>query len=191
MLNSSQSCLDNHQGFRTLLQAMSRPGSIHSFPQAAGDRQQALLQLFDTVLDQQASFALLEEDPEFADRVRILTGSQQKAAEQADFLLAPQGSSRGQLKALKRGRLAFPDEGATVVFAVDSISSGDAASGLSLSGPGIKETSHPRIEGLDSEDLSQLQEINSEFPLGIDCIFVDRSGQIMCIPRSTKIGGIG
>lgn len=191
MQTFNQSCLDNHQCYRVLLQAMSRPGKIFTLADAPIQREQALLRLIDTVLDQQVSFGLFDASPELEGQLQLLTGSRTAPLEGADFLLAPSGSSHGQLRTAKRGRLEFPDEGATVVFAVETLSEGNATTGLPLTGPGIKETIHPQIDGLDQRDLDALKEINSDYPLGIDCIFVDRAGQLLCIPRSTRIGGNG
>lgn len=190
MTRVNQRGLENHQNFRILLKAMSHPGTICSLP-AAKDQRQALLQLLDTILDQQAGFALFEEDPEFVAQIRSLTGSRVDSLQRADFLLALSGSSFDQLRSVKRGRLEFPDEGATVVFAVESLSEAQANDGLALSGPGIRQTVYRRIQGLDPRDLAALKEINSEFPLGIDAVFIDRTGQLFCIPRSTRIGGLG
>lgn len=189
MTKVNQRCLENHQNFRILLQAMSRPGTICSLT-AAKNQRQALLQLLDTLLDQQASFALFAEDPEFVAHLQSLTGSRLDNLQRADFLLALTGSSFDQLRRVKRGRLEFPDEGATVVFAVESISETESKGGLALSGPGIQQTVHRRIQGIDPQDLVALQEINSDFPLGIDAVFIDRAGQLFCIPRSTRIGGL-
>ena len=36
-------------------------------------------------------------------------------------------------------------------------------------------------------ELASIQDANKDFPLGIDCIFLDRTGKIACIPRSTTI----
>ncbi|MEA3544779.1 MAG: phosphonate C-P lyase system protein PhnH, partial [Thermodesulfobacteriota bacterium] len=57
-----------------------------------------------------------------------------------------------------------------------------------LSGPGIEDNIYPKIDGLAAQELNQLKEVNTEYPLGIDCIFIDQNGQLMCIPRSTRIG---
>jgi alpha-D-ribose 1-methylphosphonate 5-triphosphate synthase subunit PhnH len=43
------------------------------------------------------------------------------------------------------------------------------------------------IDGLNSNDLELLFEINSDFPLGVDTLFVDEAGRIVAIPRSTRM----
>ncbi len=140
----TQSCLDNHDCFRVLLQAMSRPGTIFPLPETA-DRGLLpdALRVLDTVVDQQSSCCLLDADPGFAAQLQDLTHTMFKPADEADFLLAFSGHSRGRLLKAKRGRLAFPDQGATILFGVDSLSDGDRDSGVPLSGPGIKAVNYP------------------------------------------------
>ena len=189
MLNFHQNCLDNHQCFRLLLQAMSRPGKVFQLPKGVSGGKDALFGLLGAILDSQVSYCLLEFDPELENRLQICTGARAERVETADFLLAPNGTSHGKLHRAKRGRLEYPDEGATVLFSVHALSNVAAETALSLTGPGIRECISPQIEGLDTTELEQLKEINREYPLGIDSIFVDRQGRLMCIPRSTCIGG--
>ncbi len=189
MMISPQSCLDNHRCFRVLLQAMSRPGEVFNLPDAVADASEALLRLLAALLDQQSGYCLLEANPELEQQLQLRTGARPVSAEAADFLLAPAGSSHGQLRNAKPGRLEYPDEGATILYAVAELGAGCAASGLTLSGPGIKKRNHPRILGLDNRELGWLKEINSAYPLGVDAVFVDRAGRLLCIPRSTRIKG--
>jgi alpha-D-ribose 1-methylphosphonate 5-triphosphate synthase subunit PhnH len=56
-----------------------------------------------------------------------------------------------------------------------------------LKGPGIKDAIAVAISGLGENELADIKETTSEFPMGIDCVFVDGAGQVMCIPRSTRI----
>lgn len=189
MSSFSQSCLDNHACFRVLLQAMSRPGTIYQLPAISqGDFESSLIRLLDTVLDQQSSCHLVQSDPALEQKIKDHTGTHFTAAESADFILALSGNSQGKVCTAKRGRLDFPDQGATMVFGVKHLESGSQKNGLRLSGPGVKDVIHPGIEGLDKQELVWLKEANSEFPLGVDSIFLDQSSQLMCIPRSTRIG---
>jgi alpha-D-ribose 1-methylphosphonate 5-triphosphate synthase subunit PhnH len=90
--------------------------------------------------------------------------------------------------ALKRGSLACPEQGATVLYGVELLE-GDsyAESGLRFSGPGVDGFAEPLIRGLPFKELLYLKKINQEFPLGIDALFVDRKGRLMGLPRSTRI----
>ena len=190
MKNFAESCLDNHRDFRVLLQAMSRPGEIFQLEEGSPGRERTLLRLLDSLLDPQVGFALFEPEPQLEEKLRQQCGVRPAPIEEADFLIAPRGSSDGQLQRAKRGRLEFPDEGATLIFAIEDLCEAGDDSSPCLSGPGIKESIRPRIVGLDRRDLQALAEINQNYPLGIDAICVDRAGKLMCIPRSTRIQGV-
>ena len=190
MESFAQNCLDNHTCFRLLLQAMSRPGKIFQMPDSFGTTfVTTLIRLLDSVLDQQSSCHLINDNSELEHKIKNRTGVQFTDAESADFLLALSGSSQGKSTSAKRGRRDFPDEGATIIFGIDKLTDGTQETGIKLTGPGIKDTVYPQIEGLGDEELNQLEMINVEFPLGIDSIFLDQDSRLMCIPRSTRFGG--
>jgi alpha-D-ribose 1-methylphosphonate 5-triphosphate synthase subunit PhnH len=59
---------------------------------------------------------------------------------------------------------------------------------IALTGPGIREEILPGpIEGLRPRETEHLKELNGDFPLGVDAVFIDDAGRILCIPRSTNI----
>ncbi len=189
MNNFSQSCLDNHECFRVLLKSMSRPGKIFQLPDTTeANFVTTVFRLLDTVLDQQVSCCLLCGNKELENQLKLRTGTHFTDAESADFLLALSGDSYGKSLTAKRGQLEFPNEGATILFGVNQLSNGTKTTGTRLSGPGIKNNIHPKIGGLAAQELIWIKEVNTEYPLGIDCIFIDLTGQLMCIPRSTRIG---
>lgn len=190
MEHFSQDCLDSHEYFRVLLKSMSRPGKIYQLPDATeAPFETTVFRLLNAVLDQQSSCCLLDGNSELERELKFRAGVTFTDSERADFLLALAGDSDGKILTAKRGQLDFPDEGATILFGIKQLSAGTAATGVYLTGPGIKDNIYPVIDGLAEQEIDHLKEVNANYPLGIDCIFVDRSGQLMCIPRSTRIGG--
>lgn len=184
-----KSCLDNHACFRVLLQAMSRPGKILSLPDSSADNfESSLIRLLDAVLDQQASCHLVHPDADLEQKITDQTGARFTNAETADFILAPDGDSLGTIVLAKRGELNFPDRGATILFGVENLANSGEENSFTLSGPGIRDSVQVSIAGLNQQELMLLKEVNCEFPLGVDSIFLDRRNQLMCIPRSTRIG---
>ncbi|MDT8421962.1 MAG: phosphonate C-P lyase system protein PhnH [Desulfuromonadales bacterium] len=181
-----------HAVFRALLQAMSRPGSIQPLPQInlsadpQASSQEHLTNLLDCLFDQEVNYCLAAPDAALSAQIHERWDAQMVAVEQADFLLVPAGNSHGQLERLKRGTPDFPDQGASVVYQVKSFATGGITP--HLTGPGIKESAQPSINGLESEELEALRQVNSEFPLGVDVICISLSGELLCIPRSTRIG---
>jgi alpha-D-ribose 1-methylphosphonate 5-triphosphate synthase subunit PhnH len=87
---------------------------------------------------------------------------------------------------MKRGTLEYPDGGATLVYLIEEIAGEGGAT--ELSGPGVNGTASPLFIGLAASELMGLREINAEYPLGVDAMFLDTNGRIACIPRSTRIG---
>lgn len=188
MLALDLSCLDNHRCFRLLLQAMSRPGTLFQIPTSGEPGPSPLLRLLDALIDQQSSCCLIDPDPQWQAQLHQHTGCSFCSADQADFLLALGGDSRGTLHQAKRGRRDFPDRSATIIYQVDKLAAGTPQSGIPLRGPGINGSIYPWIGGLAEAELTQLKSVNLEFPLGIDALFLDRAGQLIGVPRSTRIG---
>jgi len=175
------------QTFRVLLQALSQPGRVWALPTAAPpDGWQTVLA---TLLDQEVSFAVLGPQSEsVAAELRELTQASAAAVSQADFLLIFGGGSQGRIVEAKRGSLAYPDQGATLVYLVAELQEGGLQPApVRLQGPGIPRERCPRISGLDQAEWSYLAEINREFPMGVDCFFLDRNNRVLGLPRSTRV----
>jgi alpha-D-ribose 1-methylphosphonate 5-triphosphate synthase subunit PhnH len=182
-MHSSQ-IIKDHTLFRVLLQAMSRPGKIYELPQHEVEQQSAVT-LLGCVLDNEVSLAVLD-DTELESELLRYTNSIKALPESADYIVAAHGTTCGWLTGFKRGTLEYPDVGATVVYLVEALHAD--GNEISLSGPGINGTKFLTISGFDMRELDRLREVNIEYPLGLDVMFIDRDNRIACIPRSTKIG---
>lgn len=203
--------LATQRAFRALLQAMSHPGQVYPL---SGDTDNAiaptgetgLLLVLRTLLDHEVSFSVAGAPAEALEKtVARLTGCRSAAVADADFVLVPEGKSKGDIRRAKRGTREYPDSGATAIYAVQSVqgnadvseSAGNTAPVFSeapvcaatavLKGPGIKGEITVAIVGTSPEELADIKEMTADFPLGMDCIFVDGTGRVMCIPRSTRI----
>jgi alpha-D-ribose 1-methylphosphonate 5-triphosphate synthase subunit PhnH len=145
------------------------------------------LTLLSSLLDNEVAVAAIGAGAiELLDAVAKATGCRSVIANDADFLLVLGGSSCGHLNGLRRGTSDYPETGASVIYMLDEI----AAEGgqISFTGPGIRDRISPLLSGLEDNELKLLGEVNRDFPLGIDAIFIDRGGRLTCIPRSTRIG---
>jgi alpha-D-ribose 1-methylphosphonate 5-triphosphate synthase subunit PhnH len=174
------------KAFRTLLQAMSQPGRVYVMD-AKGE--EVLLLAMQTLSDQEVTFTVVGEDQERLKREIVkATGSRAVTVEDADFVIIPSGDSEGAVLRAKRGSLDYPHAGATIVYFVDNLNNTESQDQhCLLRGPGIEHEISPCINWLNKNDLNYLREINSEYPLGVDTLFLDRSGRILCIPRSTRV----
>lgn len=174
----------DHLTFRVILQAMSHPGKVYSLPDFSGSVPFAV-ELLGCLMDNETSFAVLG-DLELETALALHTGSRAVTPETADFIFVARGSGGEKMTELRRGSLEYPDSGTTIVYLVTALSeeNGDIA----LTGPGVDGTVSLRIDGLNKKELMRLKEMNNEFPLGVDAVFLDARGRICCIPRSSRIG---
>ncbi len=186
MIMDNAAIIDEHRFFRLLLKAMSHPGTIYSSAVCRQDRPM-VLGLLACLVDNEVGFTVVG-DPELATVIAELTGGRQVAVAEADFLIVANGCGKDQLALLKRGSREYPDQGASLIYLIEELAEGQG--GIVISGPGVSGQTALQIKGLDLDELAGLRQINSEFPLGVDAIFIDRLGQIACIPRSSRIGGV-
>jgi alpha-D-ribose 1-methylphosphonate 5-triphosphate synthase subunit PhnH len=179
---SSQRIIHDHRTFRVILQGMSHPGKVYSLPDVL---KEGVIDLLGCLIDNEVSFAVID-DKDMEKALSLQTGSRPVSPEDADYILVANGTTGNRLTGCKRGSLEYPDTGATVVYLVEELSQRD--DGIILSGPGVNRSISLHVKGLDISEFHLLKKINSEFPLGVDVLFLDRSGRIACIPRSSQIG---
>jgi alpha-D-ribose 1-methylphosphonate 5-triphosphate synthase subunit PhnH len=186
--------------FRTILQAMSHPGRVYRLEQESEVRSQKsdkynlssvfypLFSVLQTLLDHEVTFNVFgHQREEWEYRIIRATGSRTANIEEADFVIIPSGGSDGAILHAKRGSLEYPDTGATVIYSVHPLSARDNGGvRVTLKGPGINGEITPFIGGIKKDEFHYLKEINSEYPLGVDSIFIDAESRLMCMPRSTK-----
>ena len=180
--------IEEHGAFRSLLDAMSRPGTIHRLSDSVADREGALALLARTLLDAEVSVAGAGADDEPSVRAMAhASGCRVADLPEADFVVAGGGSSAGAVSRVRTGSPDWPDSSATLVYLVDGIApeGGD----MVWTGPGIPGERSPRIDGFDPAEWDRLREANSGYPIGIDCFFLDASGRILALPRSTRTRG--
>lgn len=178
--------------FRTLLDCMARPGKIGRIkPATCGLNccfNDYVLGVAVTLLDQEVTFHIFKDRHNSSAQLQIYTLSRHRNIEECDYLLVD-GKENFDIQRLKKGSLKFPDESATVICQVSQLSKEPlfrpGAVKLQLYGPGIQNKQTLYVDGLNEQILKPWQNCNREFPLELDWIFVDQSGWICCIPRST------
>lgn len=172
--------------FRLLLQAMSNPGKIYSL---GFELESGFISVVQTLLDHEVTFNVVgHRTKEWTQTIIQTTGSKPVNIENADFVLILSDYSDGEILRARRGSLEYPDTGATVIYSINSLSSMDNGGvRVTLKGPGINGKISLFMEGIKKDEFYNLKEINSEYPLGVDSIFIDSDNMIMCIPRSTHI----
>ena len=171
------------QQYRQLVQAMSRPGlTCQVFTQwhSAASKETAVLTVLATLTDNQVS--VYDADDLIQKKDWPMLQTNQASESEADFIVAKGVTC--SISHPKLGDLANPEQSATVILAVDSVTEGTLS--LKLTGPGIKEKQIVNITGLDHDWLNKRQQWCGAFPLGVDLIICDQLHSIS-IPRTTLV----
>lgn len=164
------------------MRAMSNPGQI--IP--AESSQSSLLYLVcHALMDQEVGLAVIGRSVEsrMIREIRLTTGCFCTSVQKAHFIIVTGGSSDGALAEAPQGCLKYPDQGATVIYPVQRLGRGSLS--MVMRGPGIRETVKAEMEGILTQEIELAAELNSEFPLGVELIFID-DRSIMAVPRSAE-----
>lgn len=179
--------------YRKLLDCMARPGKLEKLKAMPSNFETLSSYTFGialTLLDQEVSFHILQDEENTSRVVQLYTMAKKKSIEKCDYLFLHEGQYV-DLYQLKKGTPEFPDESATIISEVARISHDELHSEstikLTLTGPGIKGKQEISISGIHHDLLPAWKQINQEFPLGIDWIIVDQEGMVCCIPRSSRM----
>jgi len=195
IVNNINGSFHTQKIFRVLLDCMAKPGTIGRIDLVDSTEGSGfpftgyMFSVAKTLLDQETLFHVANDPGQVETMISLDTMAVSGSLSDCDYLLTS-GNDFFEIERLKRGSWKFPDESATIIFQVKDLFDSDDYEGESVSmilkGPGIKDSKKIAIEGLNPILLDGLKECNREFPLGIDCILVGRTGKICCIPRSTR-----
>jgi alpha-D-ribose 1-methylphosphonate 5-triphosphate synthase subunit PhnH len=177
--------------YRLMLDAMARPGKILDLPRLdiyppSGLSGYAISLAF-TLLDSETTFAELPVSELWQEYLAVNTGARPVLPAVAEFILLVGQKYAPQIAELNRGDLLAPERGATVFVMVDSIAADGGGIKLVLSGPGVKGQTAVMVDGLNLSNLDNILCLNQEYPLGVDCFFIDRQGRLLGLPRSTAV----
>lgn len=184
---------DIQNSYRKLLDSMAKPGRINNIKEEVDKLEvhsklsKELMLLADVLLNLESSFYIKEL--EFQHYIKLHTFAKVEKVEEAEFIFVDRKNYseeefRDLLEKVRIGTLQDPHLGGTLIVKVEKITEDSI---LSLKGPGIKDKKYLGIVGLSREFIEKREEINSEFPMGVDMIFVDNSGNLVCIPRTTEV----
>ena len=183
--------------FRQALDALSLPGRLQFLDlngpmqsmQAPRNAHPAAAALLLALLDQDCKLWLSPgfDATDAATWLRFHTGCTLVAdSKEADFVWVASPLEMPAFEQLAQGTAEYPEQSATCVVQVMGLATSDQASAWSISGPGIKGTSHLQIDGLDSEFSIQRRASQAHSPCGVDFIFT-HGVSLVGLPRSTLI----
>jgi alpha-D-ribose 1-methylphosphonate 5-triphosphate synthase subunit PhnH len=175
--------------FRMVLDAMARPGRVldvapSDSPNRAGGLSPAAAAVGLTLVDFETPVWL---DPTLAPAagwLRFLCACPIVATpEAARFAFAAGASGLPPLTAFDLGSDEYPDRSTTLILEVSALRTG---TGLTLSGPGIRETERLAVEGLPNTFWAARATLADLFPRGLDLILTCGT-RIAALPRTTCV----
>jgi alpha-D-ribose 1-methylphosphonate 5-triphosphate synthase subunit PhnH len=184
--------------FRALMDSMARPGSVcRLWPAGETEQQNPLLAVAEALVDHEVTFAVLPQGGELTQHILRSTGSRVATVGEADYVFCDVPSLVEGLRSSKEGTPEFPDEGATVVCSVVSMTGGQTGrradgqpwrhNSVALSGPGIRGEARIQVDGLTAEARRVFAVRNLAPPLGLDLILVSLDGSVVSLGRYTRI----
>lgn len=185
---------DTQEVFRTILHCMSRPGTIKSIGEVSerlGQKEFCQNSTFlsaMTLLDAEVRFHIVGENAVSIEELfSAYTMSKVTNLQEADYIFIMQEAEKQSIRDVftkaKKGTLTNPQQSATVIIETEMLSNEHR---LTLEGPGIANTESVEITASEYW-LTEREEANNEYPLGVDMILIDRNSNIMCLPRTTTI----
>lgn len=169
-------------GFRAILNAMARPGTIERVAGAAPPAPLSpaagcvALVLLDA--DVPVHLAGAHDCAAVRDWLRFHCVARFSAADQARFVIGT-WAALGDLGQYPIGTPEYPDRSATLIVEMPELSN----SGAVLRGPGIKDSAQ-----LSLPETTGFAENARLFPLGLDFIFT-AGDRVAALPRTTKVEG--
>src|SRR5262245_21354816 len=176
--------------FRSVMDAMARPGSVQRIVPMAGTpepmmRGTAAIAL--TLFDHDTPLwldARMSESSDVLKSLKFHTGAPViQDSSVASFALVADGGLLPPLERFALGSSEYPDRSTTVILQVDSITAGRS---YELQGPGIDGVAALQA-AIKPGDLFKRLSINETlFPRGIDLVLV-ADDAVVAIPRTTRL----
>lgn len=181
--------LEASSSFRTLLDAMARPATIHSLP--------VEIESFDS-LNKGTMLSILtltdHESPVWLDEKTNTDGVQNfirfhcsaplvQEKSKAMFAVFAEMPNENELADFSIGTSDYPDASVTLIIQVKSLSN---EASVTLTGPGIKSKIQLKADGLDGSFWAWVKHNNARFPLGIDVILTTDT-TVAALPRSVQV----
>lgn len=171
--------IQSAHAFRSLMEAMARPGSIQdiSGAQPPAPLSQAAGAVLLTLCDTDTPVYLAGDADCDAVRAWLAfhTGAPLSGPSRAMFAVGT-WAALGPISAYPVGTSEYPDRSTTLIVEQSALSQG-----ATLTGPGIKDTA-----SLNLPETAAFQANRAIFPLGLDFIFTS-GDQLAALPRSTEV----
>ncbi|MGL4762821.1 MAG: phosphonate C-P lyase system protein PhnH [Sarcina sp.] len=179
------------ESYRRILDSMSRPAKVNKLDEIKSpiDFNFGSFIIMRVFLDTETKFHIVCDNKDLnSEKIAMITKASEGSIENSDFIFVGIDKQKELpfiIENARKGTLVDPHLGATIICEVDEILLGKR---FSVSGPGVNGD---EIVSLPISEFwkSEREEAISDYPRGIDLIFVDKSGQIIAVPRTTKVIG--
>ena len=180
--------------FRSVMDAMARPGSVqHIVPMAGAPammmRGTAAIAL--TLFDHDTPLwldARMSESTDILKWLKFHTGAPVvQDSSIASFALISEGTALPALERFALGTSEYPDRSTTLILQVESL---DAGSSFELRGPGIDGVTTLKAAIKPFDLFERLRFNEALFPRGIDVVLV-ADDAVVAIPRTTRVTSKG
>jgi alpha-D-ribose 1-methylphosphonate 5-triphosphate synthase subunit PhnH len=179
---------DTQAVFRTLLDALSRPGSVgvveNVLPEVQATRAElAAFAALLTLCDYATPVWLAQPDTALSSALRFHTGAPLvNEPGQAAFAYIHDASAMPVLESFALGAAESPEQSVTLLIRVEALTGGAP---VVLSGPGIQHTATIAPLGLPEHFWRERAALAPLFPCGIDCYLVC-GNTLIGLPRTTQ-----
>jgi len=177
-------------GFRTVMEAIARPGSVRALPglpaappplSPVAAAIALTLTDYDTPIWLDGPLAAVEEVTAW---LRFHTGAPViDDPARAAFAFLAEPAQAPPFSAFALGTPEYPDRSTTLVMQMERLSGGPA---LTLAGPGIVGSQELSAAPLPPDIATRLAANRALFPRGVDLLMVSADA-VMALPRSTRV----
>lgn len=185
----------SHSIFKCLTESIAFPGKIINIPEIKlkniERKNSFILSIALTLLDIETTFYLKSSKSEYLiNYIEVNTSSKFTDLEKSDYIFLLESQIINDFKKIKSGTLTDPDKSATIFYLINSLSYNlnlDKKQRIKLTGPGIKDSVAFDISDISITEIENWIMSRIDYPLGVDIFLIDFNGNIVAIPRSSKI----
>jgi alpha-D-ribose 1-methylphosphonate 5-triphosphate synthase subunit PhnH len=180
---------DTQQAFREVLDALSRPGQLHTLGTELANVSLggAMARLLLSLCDDETPVWWQGDALELQNWLRFHTGA--SVAEEpklASFAVFNQIEPGLTLENFSLGTAASPELSSTLLIELPALSGGPE---VEWQGPGIANAQRVSLQGLPANFWKQWQSNHGHFPQGVDIIFTC-GDSVLGLPRTTRVSQI-
>jgi alpha-D-ribose 1-methylphosphonate 5-triphosphate synthase subunit PhnH len=203
MIHLSLTPVESHEVFRSMLDSLSRPGTISQLTALESvDVPRCIIPLL-AIVDVETRFAVIvntdstqaiSSSHDWSALIGSATGAPPASLAESSWVVALSEPTRDNMEDLPRGSALAPERGCGLVVACALMSEGfdhsdttQDSTSIALTGPGVDGQKIITISGISNYFFETLCDLNGSFPAGVDVWMVDQSGQILALSRSTQI----